>query len=517
MVCVVVPALVFTSQVQAQKKPRGQFFEGLIRNFIDSQGPALPPPRVNVPRPSRQVNMTQVRAELEHIDEESYELARVLSADVHRLPQARALAADAMKLHAAAHALETTAGRITRDARPVVDGFRNLDQQWRVFSHAAQRVPHLNNASRKLIAEIDSHNVTLGKLLGVEPQLDRNEISRQLYSYQAEVRHLSDDIRSEVRDRRASALLLEADRLRQSLTYLENNVRRNVPASTIVSEYQKIDAAWQRFAGQLRTLNDRHIERGVQRIFDIDREMHKLLWLELDTNYNELTQLCVLLQREMSAVLDSITLRQVVETPGGRELLTACDEFNTSCGDFRGCVETEEDDATLRLVYGYVGDDWAAAERRLATLPADARRQIHLQQVQSTLGSIQQLIGASASQSTGQNAQQLAAAIDYDSQRLVNELNRRFATPGYDTTYRRDMLQAATRFQQYCGGLHRDAISGVAASQLSADCRQMAKQWSQMRRLYAKLQPADRTRLDPLRSRITGQLVELEARLVERP
>ncbi len=514
MVCVTVLTLTTTPQLSAQQ-PRKQFFEGLIRNFIESQGPALPPPRVNVPAPVRQVNITQVRTELERMDEASYELATVLAADVNRLPQARAFSADAMKIHAAAHALEDTARRTTRDARPVVDGFRRLDQQWRVFAHQVRGAPHLNTRSRKLIGQIDGHNTSLGKLLGVEPQLDRNELSRQLYSYQAEVSHLAGDIRAEIRDRRASAMLLEADRLRQSLTYLENNVRRGVPTATVVAEYQKINTAWQRLAGQLRGLNDRHIERGVQRIYDIDREIHKLLWLQQGMNYNQLTQLCGLLQREMGAVLDNITLRQVIETPGGRELMAACDEFNSSCGDFRGCVDTEDEDATLRLVFGYLGDDWEAAQQRLAKLPPNPQRQQHQQQVQAAMNSIEQMLGVQTPQSTGQSALQLAAAIDYDSQRFSNELNRRFATPGYDATFRRDILLAASRFQQYCAGLHRDTISGVPNQHLAKDCRQMARQWAELRTMYQKLQPADRQRLDPLRNRITGQLVELEARLID--
>ncbi|MEQ9407848.1 MAG: hypothetical protein RIK87_08970 [Fuerstiella sp.] len=447
----------------------------------------------------------------ESIDE-SERLYRLLQTDYQRSPEVRPYMTDLLSVRA-------RAARIAQDMQANVGlerlhpQFQQLDSDWRLLSHQMAQSRRLSTASQDGVARIDRLGRSLEKLFKMEPQLDRNALIRELATLSSSVRNLGQELELDPNAGNSIyQLVLDARKLDQQAARVQSMVLDQYPYTQIVSEYLRFEQMWKIMAPKLRSLNNRFVERSARNVTLADSRLHDLLWLEQQTNNDNLRQTADALMRDVDEFYSRVPLKLLLHFKGIDRILETADNFYGTVQNFRDCVDRNEDERTVLECYRYVEEYGNIFVRDFAALRSQAGRVV-LREIEDGIVALRNelnLAGTVTSVDTREmlptaaSLENLADHLDYDVQQWLYRDRQSF---------RDQALQASARFLARTQRIHRMLESRPTASELKKETADLIEEWKTIYQFLGRCNTQHRDHLRVLSQDISQAIYELRAPL----
>ncbi len=339
--------IMFSTSATAFAQDRGDLLEGFLKSLVESQlnrndnrgRPPRPPGVVQPPAPTEQ--LLQTRQLLALLSSDSARLVQSLQIEERTTPQVRPLLADALSLNASADVLNQN-GQRSFAVEELVSDFQVFDRDWRVLSHRLKQVPNLGRVCLRAMDSLAGTHKQISDLLGIQPQLNRNELVRLSASLISAYRHLLEDLQydnSRVLDK--NQLLTEGQALylkvNQAMSLIERDNYGN-----IVNAYKDCQQDWQIYSAKLRQFNSARIQRGILEVEEVGRSIAEQLWLPVQMDRGYVVQLAKSVEDDAHHLLERVTLIQLVDHPNPIALVNSAKEFDSITHAFARAAENSQ-------------------------------------------------------------------------------------------------------------------------------------------------------------------------------
>lgn len=536
--CVLVGLLLATpaqygSAQEPPKQRRRQFVEGLLKAFIDSQlvdddqprrtAPAAGTPNRNqldATRPPTALGREASRKFREagrlltQASDEMANLVGALQGDIYRAAGVRQLLALAMNVNADAAVLSRRLARAT-DVEALREPLRKLDQDWRTLEYRLSQTPNLSPNTLGYIARVKQFEEKLVSMFDVAPQVDLQEVSRTATQMNSSIRSLLEDIRFEVVDvATANRLLQEGRDSYERSRALAQLARTDVPYSTLRREYEQLEAEWLRYEARLRTVNNRFVQRQVQRINDSVRSLHGLLYLDVtQVDRDDLAYTMQILRRDTDQLLGGISLKMLSELPAARNLaVAAAMDFDIACQDFTDVLQAGDDLDVVRELYIYVYDEWQRLKVSLQGVSSPSAGQ-SIRDIERSLTELQAMLRIQFDFDRTESIE-LAASLASLAQHVQDDIREVFSRPNrYPRDFQTSSLEAAAQFQATARKLHSGLSDGEKLRDMKVRCDEMASAWNNLDRMIPRFRQPDGLHLASIRRKLTPQVVKMQTLL----
>ncbi len=531
----VVAAVLFTPLTvgaQSGRQERRQFVDELLQTLIDSKIDSRDNPRAN--RPSNRTarasaapsvtsasrsrstdvgKMREIESKLTSMAQDLSGLVSQLHADVNRTPGIRSLLSDSLNVSAGA----TLVARQSATARSVSElssEYQQVDQDWRLLSHRLGQFRELSSRARAFVRRVNDTNDLVGKLMDVQPQLDRNELFREVSTLTSALRNLMEDIDTDVDDRNLRySLMNEGRQVYAQGQNLNRRVATNGSYASVKSDYEQFRRLWSPFADRVRDLDYAYVARQLRRVQSADRHVQELLWMSTEVDRGELPYLAQVLRTDATVLMESVTLKQLAEIEGTREgLVENAATFNTTCSDFADLVRNGDDKDTLADVYYYLADDWKKFARSIRQIDTRVARQKY-REIDRSVIELRDILGVrpTLDRDRGtQSAAQLENLASYYDRNIRETLSR---GGRFSQDFRQKTARASSEFLKTSKSIHANLARGQNIRTLRQQANQLSKEWETLVSYTSRI-PQDRNgTLDSLRRRMTPLLVDMQAML----
>lgn len=305
---------------------------------------------------------------------ESQRLYRALEADYQRYPAIRPFLSEviSMRARAARTAQDVQAGT---DLQRLLPEFQQLGSEWRNASHQMAQTRELSRVSVDSIERIDRLERELEKVFKLEPQFDRRALLLEfskLYSATANlVQELELDRNS---GDQMMQLIFDARKLEQQTSLMQQRAVGNYSYTDIVNEYGRFSQMWRTLVPGLRALNNRYIARGINNVVLADNNLHDLLWIEQQTNTENLKMITDSLARDVDEFFSRVPLKLLLRFKDVASILQTADDFYGTVQNLQDCIERDERDEVIHDCYRHVEEYGVMFVRGFEPLRSSAGR-----------------------------------------------------------------------------------------------------------------------------------------------
>lgn len=485
---------------------------GILKILVESQmrdrdGQNIRP---GGPRPGRATpELTKARTALQSFRQESITLNTLLQKDAQRNPGLRTLIADSVRLQARADAI-TQRSQAVPDHRFIVQDTRLLDSDWRKLSWRLQQVPNLPQPCRACIGLLDRYDAAFCEALSIEPQIDRRSLQRQSEGLVVYLNGLGDDINFELqRSPARNTLLLKASQAHQSAVGFSDAVSASLPYSELVSSYKSFLRRWNPLARELCSFESRFIERTVLRLQQIDQSIHELLWLPRGVDRDLLIQLTRGINVEVNRILDTVTLRILLELPNSSAVPDDAASLIGLCEHFEGSLQVEEEFDEIVEAYSYLPSAWVAFSRHFRALPHDGIRQ-SLSEIEKRLVALREPLGIPGG-FDADVARQRAGAIERLADHLHTDVEAWLRGEPKYATDRKAILEHCAHFRTASRQLHASLVHDTSEETLRKHCNAIYAEWEVLHRHIVDCRAPGGEHINELLIQISTELIEIEA------
>jgi len=498
---------------------RRDFVEGVLRVLVETQvlphmarAGQPPPGKPPVPPPPHSRHR-EVRAAIEEFSAQSGELIAMLRQEEGVRPELRPLLGDAIAVKALTDALLRRAeGR--PDPALLAEGFSGVDQRWRTLATRLEGSFAVSGACRQCVRKLNASGERVCQLLGISPQVDREEIVQVLATLTGHLRGLQDVIAGLApRSRESQIALVELQRLQMQVNLLTATASRPCPYDEFLSQYRAVHKGWRALVGQMRSLDFREGERHIRRIDYVHRQLHELLWIQLDLDRVGLARSAALLSRNVDAACECVSLKMLLAAPNAEAVLQTARELRSLCADFSKAAAGQDSLDSLRWdfrsldvqcqQFGACLEGWASPDlsQHLAYLDDN------IQAVQGALG-IRPLVDL-------EQAVDLAAQLDSLTDQLQHDLRERLGPASrYPPPFRRDAAAAANAVHDSAHQLHDELLRRPHSESIRKSAERLSIAWQALQEFVGKLDHRDRAvvtrhydRLAPVMARLQMMFV----------
>ena len=493
----------------ASDQSRGKFYDGILRSLVDSQsnwrqqGTDQPAGR------NQSQLQTQARGQLQAFASEAGELITALRYEEQYSLHARGLLGEAIRVKAVADVLLGRTAAFITDEQLKAE-FSELDRQWHLLSHQIQQTADLSNTVMRRVQRLDQVNAELEKQLQLQPQMDMQGLTYYFSALGENLNNLAQDVRIDLfshpnKDQFASSLQqlrTKAERLRLAV---ENDYRYRD-----VSEYYKtFHSEWLTTKNQLRTADDRYIQRNINRITQLHNKVHELLWLPPVIDGRDILYQSDQLLAQVAKTAQDISLQDMLEQPNARDLFRKSSEFNALCKDFRNTVATETQLDNLRWDFKSMEVAWEDIKASLNTL----ERQETIQNISAIDSSVAQLRHDLGLQdgANWNEAIELASMLTNMSDLLYYDINRVVGRSSqFPTQFRNQVVRQAEQFHQSAEQLHGYLVRHSNSPEVKNISRRMAQEWNELQGNLAKIPYDQRLELARTSQEIAPAMAQLQ-------
>ncbi len=459
---------------------RGQFFDGVLRNLIDTQISTQPQAKL-VPVPDSRVSsqMREARDTLQQFASDLQQLYAALRQEERFTPGIRSLLADALQVKATVDVLVTRSQGMSQVTQ-LSPEYETLDRQWRVLAHRVQQWPNLGSGLYQRVDALNQRNERLGQLLKVTPQLQTGELVNLLATLNADFDHLTEDIRIDLVQHPERDQFIDQLRQLQSMGYyLRNAATAGRAHDEIVGRFQQMYTAWLPLKARLRVIDNRYIQRNLARVTQANNRLHELLWIPRVIDGNEILSLATTLKQDVDHIGDQITLRKLMESPNASLIFERAKDFYTLCASFRQSVATETDLQGLKWDFRELDVAWNDLQSALSQ-STDPTTLQHIATVDLTVSELRRSLGQRPVFDTNE-ALQLVESIDSMADLLHFDINRSIASSNrYPRDFRTQMLQSSQAFHRAAHSMHQQVIQQADNSALRQKTADLAGQWNEL-------------------------------------
>jgi len=517
-----------TTNVVAQNdSSRGELFENLLRSLIESRVEDsqqaeryYPAPPTN-PVPAELQESERIFGQFE---QEAGRLFDFLSQDARTRRELRVHLNPTLQVQADA----TVLYRLTRqngNATAIRAEFVNLDQDWRALSHQLESAIGLSAQTRASVRKLDSYDRRLNELFDVSPQIAERQFLRLIDTLSNDLQYLLDDIAIELgRTQQGRQLLIQGRLIEQQLRYMAAAIEDRNSRDAVVSEFEKFNALWEPFAGQLWPLKNRYLERGLQRIEKTERELRDVLWLTTEIDNRQLIRLTDVLVEDVDQLYQATNLKVLMNLDSQRSqegyirqisnyrdsFMDAAQSFHNANKTFKESVKGNGQLEQLQNEFRNVQQKWEDLEAsyRGVSQPEILRL---LKSTDQTIVSIQQALQMD-SVFDRNKAMQILASLENHGEHLQEDFstivlpnsryNRQFSIQG---------LHTSQQFTAFARQIHYDLAEGVDPEDVRARCNTLVRGWNYLNGEFIhKLEGREREELNHISSQITPLIVQLQ-------
>ncbi len=494
----------------AQDSTRRELIDDLLRKLQETESQ-----RIDQPLPSSfdtrslpaNIDQADIRRAIQTLEDFASEASR-LTDDLYnarqRIPGVQTYFNDVLKIRARSSALLDKARR-SQDTRVIATEFQLLDQDWRILATRLTQIPGLSQSIIARVERLNAYDREIGKALSIRPQLNRTELIRQTAALASDLNNLLEDISIEIRqpDTR-SDLLRSGRRAEQQARRVSTLVADYVDYDFVVDEYRQFQRLWDPLETQLRSVDNRFLERGARRVGETDHAIHELLWLPQTVDRRQLLYLTEVLRRNIDEFFSRTPLRLLISLPESTEVLTTADEFYGMCQNFEDAVTRNEDD--LVYTYRFIDEGWHRFHDVFRPLRSQAALQV-LAEIERSVMALQSELRIREGFDQG-HALELAASLENLTDHLYADTQRWLSrrNPSYRDAIQRQVGDFANASRQ----LHTNLVRGTDVQRLRTASSALYTQWGSVQRSIDRCDTEEKYHLRSLSSQITPTLVELQ-------
>jgi hypothetical protein len=500
-----------------QNERRGEFVQGLLKTFLESQLEKNDHQRDNHPRhpkPPANADLVKFRSSSKELRDNTGRLFNALQQEAPNTPALRHHMHSMMDVHAAADVLYRQ-GAQANQASQLQKDLATFDKKWRVLSYRLQEESRIPPGLQQLVGAIDGQCASLCKMVGIQPQINRAELARAADTLSTELRHLVETIDLELgRTQQCRDLTIQGQRNVQLARLLSIAINTRPDNESIVRSFQQWHSDWLRFAAALYTLSNRHLERDLQHVDEEVRELHALLWLPLPVDYRQLSHLNGLM-KDIDQLFDSVSLNTLLSLRTSQNVLTTSSEFYGLCEHFTLVIEDEEPIDHMVRDFRDLERSWPQLSGCFKT-SRDPLIVGAIRSIDQTFVSLRDALRIRPD-NNADLALQVTASLDVLGEQLNQELNRRiFRSSRYPEEFVRGINSGLATFKAQMEGIEHALAQNATLPSLRNACRDSLRTWTKINTDYvARLPQQHRAMVVPYTSEITNQLVQLETLVAE--
>lgn len=431
------------------------------------------------------IDTRKVRLLMERFAKDSIQLADEMDRAYRTSPELRPYMSNAAKLQFRVDSLATQIGR-GYDIRRVAADFQAIDRDWRNLAHGLTTIRNPGRNLLTLVTRINDYDKQLGNIFRIRPQLDRGELIALTAMVRTDLLNLIDDIQMEFGNSSKSyEYILQTRSLSEDMRHLQDIVKDGYSYDDIVTEYQRFRRAWGEFVGVSEQLNNRNVTRGVRRIGSTDNSLRELLWLPVQSNRAELTQMANALLRDVDEFMSRTPLKLIVKLDDPATAISASEEFNEYCKELQQCVNSGDAEAELRRCFADVDRSANIFIRAFEPLRSQTGQSV-LREIENELSQLKTAMNYS-----GQSGYSRRDFID-----LVAKLENLAEHTEFDVKewlkasrpkYSNDAMRAATLFADECHALNVSVVrSNMPVVDLRVRVESLSKQFTSLYHKYLR-------------------------------
>lgn len=498
---------------------RRDFVEGVLRALVETQVlPHLarddkPPPGKPPAGPPPHPRYREAQAAIAEFSAQGGELIAILRQEESVRPELRPLLGDAIAVKAMTDALLRRAeGR--PDPALLAEGFSGVDQRWRTLATRLEGSFAVSGACRQCVRKLNASGGRACQLLGISPQVDREEIVQLLATLTGHLRGLQDAMAGTAqRSRDSQIALIELQRLQMQVSFLTATASRPCPYDEFLSQYRAVHKSWRALVGQMRSPDFREGERHIRRIDYVHRQLHELLWIPLELDRAGLARAAALLSRNVDAACECVSLKMLLATPNAEDVIGTARELRSLCADFSKAAAGQDSLDSLRWDFRPLDVQWQQFRSCVEGLPSPELSQ-HLAYLDDNIQAVQEFLGIRPLVDVEQ-AVELAAQLDSLTDQLQHDLRERLGPSSrYPPPFRRDAAAAADAVHESAHQLHDDLLRRPNSESVGKSAERLSITWQALQEYVGKLDHRDRAVVTRHYDRLAPVLARLQMMFV---
>jgi hypothetical protein len=396
----------------------------------------------------------------------------------------------------------------------MADSVRSLDRRWRLIHHRLGQTDRLSPACLRCVEELNAIDLELCRLLQIQAQIDGRELLRLADSLSTELADMVADIDIELQGTRQSQTLrIEARRVQQQARQFSSAIEMELPYETIVAEFRKFQVAYTTLETQLWPLNNRYLERSMQRVEAMNRDAHTLLLLPQPLNRQLLQHLTAVLTQRVDDLFNTVTLNMIIASRGTANVLNTASQFYGCCEHYASAVRGDDTGPQLRAEFQCVQEAWPEL--------ADCFRGVHNAEVEQQLKEIEQTFLSMRDalqiqvEFDRRVAIEVVAALEGQLEHLLLDV-RRLTGPRsrFPHSFQVQAVQGCEALQALASDLHKDLIGGRDLDHLRVCFGNLHRAWTQYHRQYVdKMAGEPHSHIHETAEQVAPLIVQLQTML----
>jgi hypothetical protein len=394
--------------------------------------------------------------------------------------------------------------------RQFTDEYTRIDQQWRVLSNQLKQIP---NAGTRVIQEVDRMNLSaaaITKSFNLDPQMQRDELLQHFYALSSDLRYLADDIRTDLwnhpdRDSLTHQVLDLQNRTSQLTAALQYNHRY----AYVKDYYQQFFDKWMATKRRLRTIDNRYVQRNIDRITQSTERLHELLWLPPFVDGGDILYMANTLKANVDSICDDISLTRLIALPNSTNIFAAAREFYAMCDSFRSTVSSAQDFDEVQWDFRELDVAWNDLRNLIVPLDNPTTAQ-QIAVIDNSIMDLRDVMGQRSSVDTHQIVE-VVSTIDNMSDLLYYDLNRYVGQSNrYPASFRSQAVNSAKNLHHVAHTLYESVVQNRGTNMIRQQSQDLVARWNDLQQYLAKIPANDRAQIARTSKQIAPALAKLQ-------
>ena len=514
----------FVAAPTASAQP-AKILDGLLQDLLESQVERRQPRQRDqadesllVPgrRSNRQVApdrvppvvMTASRSYAEFA-EDAGRLVRRLRSESRTIPGVSSQLDDVLTLETRARLMSQKFSRPQKEDF-ILDNIRALDRDWRTTAHRLERIRGLSDDCRRMVTSLNNLNQRTCGLFQLQPQLDRRALVRLVDSLAAELHHLERDVEYEVRSQsQVRRLVTRIRRAEAKIRLLSDSIADGDAAEIVVETFRQFLGEWKSLSQQLVAFHDRHIDRTIEQVRQINRQVQEHLRMSVGVDREHVQALAAGTREHVNELGDAYSLSMLWAMPNPEVVVKAARQLVIESQHLCEEVESDRTDEHLVEHWGRLEQAWRTFEQHSQAVGSTRIRTLR-RQISGNLEALRQTLGVQLmfDRSLVVRAVAELEGIAEQAQLHIAHWQRR---PG--ARFDAGLIRASDGLIQDIHHLHEAAAGSASRAELTLACQQLAQKWGQLRPLLMACRTIDQRALRRIADDGTEKLIHLQTLL----
>ncbi|MGI9428024.1 MAG: hypothetical protein ACR2NM_05160 [Bythopirellula sp.] len=510
VVCLVLGAQV-ASPVHAQRGR--EVLGGLLRDLIESELSKQQQKQADRQQQATTATVStkgnQARGYFGEFRGESQRLADQLQRDASGIPGVRSHLAEVLRLRERSDSLSRRYAQPQPDAVLVQD-IRQLDRDWRLTAYHLNQLNGLPDPCRESIRRLDDINRRCCDLFDVGPQFDRRNVVRLFDALAAEIHHLERDVEFELRsESKARQLTLQLSRLEARAKLLSDSAAEGDSYNVMVAEYKHFLNQWNNLSRRLTGLGDRHIDRTIDQVHEINHALHEQLLLPMVVDRSRLNHQAKQASHRVELLTEAFSLGMLTRIPDGAALIDIARVLHEETNHILQAIANNATEDELGEHWQVLDTAWREFDHYAEKIDSPRIRGLR-KEISALIDAMRQDLGVQLAFDR-RTVIRLAAELEGIAEQTQFHINQWQRRPGAHVDA--DLFRDAKQLTQACRHLHEQCAGSASQQHLARDCRELAEAWTRLRPRLLACNTVDQIALRRISDQANARLVRLQVML----